>query len=130
MPRLRIIHDKAELERIRGNWYAWAYEMRQLVASLPTKKRLLLEQFSDKLPPCIMTVFGGPPYDWPPEIAYQMAKDHKIRCVDWLNPWFITETGWQRYKEAFESLPDPQGQSLNAFQKRTAEISPERRGKN
>lgn len=106
MSRKARIKTGADLEVIRGNWFCWARDYHQVVKNMDPHQREELRILSEMLPPCNITVYGGPPHNWPPELAYMLAKQYKIEDVQWLNPWFVTEEGWQGYKTAFENLPE------------------------
>lgn len=107
----RKIKTGQELARIRANWWSWAYELRQTVKSLDDYHREQLRILSEMLPACKITVYGGPPHDWPPADAYRLAKQYRIDDIEWLNAWFITEEGWQSYVTAFNDLGEITGLS-------------------
>jgi hypothetical protein len=106
VPRQKKIKTGKDLELIRGSWYVWARNYRQLVKNFDQHERDEIEILSKMIPPCKITAYGGPPHNWPPDLAFMLARQYKIKDVEWLNPWFATEEGWQEYKTAFENLPE------------------------
>lgn len=95
-----------EVQKSRGNWYAYHYEMRQLALALPPEKVKSALFICGEIAPPQMTVYGGVPESYPERTAYDLANRFELD-VNLINPWYLSEAGWDDFQVKFQALPEP-----------------------
>lgn len=108
MPR-RI--SPSSMKRIftqRADNYAHHFGCRQTVKAMPEEARNNLAHAAGHLHTPQLTLFGSTLYTLDEQRALIILANHIGMNDPWLvNPWYVSEAGWQAFQDAWEQLPEP-----------------------
>lgn len=105
MPR-HIRATAKEVQKSRAEWYAFHYEQRQKARNLHPSRLESYQHITRLIAPPKMTVFGGVTGDFPERRAYEIAYNSGLD-VNLINPWYLSEAGWQTFQNLWAQLPEP-----------------------
>ena len=105
MPR-HIRATAKEVQKARGAWWSFHYENRQKAKALNAYELHSYQHCTSLIGQPRMTVFGGLEGDFPERRAYQIAAQSNLD-VNLINPWYVSEEGWQTFLALWHELPEP-----------------------
>lgn len=105
MPR-HIRATAREVQKSRAEWYAFHYEQRAKAEHLTANRLESYQHVARLIAPPTMTVFGGVPENFPERRAYEIAYSSGLD-VNLINPWYLSESGWQTFQNLWAQLPEP-----------------------
>jgi len=102
---------EASIQRIytqRADNYAHHFECREAVKAMQADVRATLAHAVGHFPYPRLTLYGSTEYTRDFELT-MITLANRIGMSDpWLlNPWYVTEAGWQVFQDAWEQLPEP-----------------------
>lgn len=107
----RKVHYKpAEIQRIRGEWYSYHFNLRQMANALDAEELTRYRAAVDMLPRYELHWLGG---SWlgggddvyPLELHTVCARF----SLNWelVNAWYLSEWGWAEFQRLWKELPEP-----------------------
>lgn len=95
-----------DIQRSRADWYAFHYENRTRLLAMSKEEIYSYQRVCELIPAPEMTIFGGVKDDYPNRAAYELAKQWNLD-VNLVNPWYVSDEGWEQYQSLFSQLPEP-----------------------
>ena len=112
MPRTKGNISSKQIQRIRGNWYVFHFNMRQAGRLRDPIAQKKCQAACELLPRVQLRLFGG--IALPGHYSYQLARQIGVD-VDLLNPWYLSDAGWENFQTLWKSLPEPVDLSTGAY---------------
>ena len=103
MRRKATAHD---VQVARRDWYVYHFENRQAAKTLTESERQSCLTICAAASPPQMSVFGGTVFDHLTPQAYKLADERGIDA-NLLNPWYLSDTGWDDFQRLWRALPEP-----------------------
>lgn len=95
-----------DVQRARRDWYVYHFDRREQVKAMPQDDQERLMTICATLPVPQMTVFGSARFDHIPPSGYKLASYYGYEAT-LLNPWYLTEDGWDEFQRLWAQLPEP-----------------------
>ena len=98
--------QKIDVQRTRRDNYAFHFECRQYVKSLPPELQMCyLEASRDTIPPKL-NPYGADSYsegEW--AIIIRLAQSRGLQAY-YINQWYVTDEGWNEFQQQWKTLPE------------------------
>ena len=108
MPRHAQKITAKEIQRARGDWYAYHYEKRAKFKALGTHEQHVYMEAAMRVSPPVMTIYGGFMESWPnQEETRMLCRIQGLIDIDLACPWYVSDYGWQSFQELWKQLPEP-----------------------
>lgn len=100
--------SQESIMRQRADNYAHHFECRQAVKAFPADFRETIIHAAGHLPAPQLSLFGSTVRTNDEEMAI-IVLANRIGLHDpfLLNPWYVTEQGWEAFQRAWDNLPEP-----------------------
>lgn len=95
-----------DIQRSRRDWYLFHFENRQTIKAISDDMLRSYQYIAGVIKPPHMTVYGGVSEDWPERKAYELCNKFELD-VNLINPWYLSDSGWQALQELWQQLPEP-----------------------
>lgn len=98
---------KIDIQRCRRDNYVSYFDDRERFKSLSVELQDVYRKLASRLPMPRLNVYGCSDLSYDEERALIMLAVHSGVDVNFLNPWLVSEEGWQNFQDQWADLPEP-----------------------
>lgn len=108
MPRRLSPASMRRIMTQRANNYAHHFECRETVKAMATEKRETIMHAAGHLRAPELNLFGATDRSRDEAQALLYLANRVGISDPWLlNPWYVSDAGWQAFQDAWDNLPEP-----------------------